>query len=235
MDDILAKITQEASFIGDQAVQTPGNALGKPLRQEEIGSQKGHFLSRRLKDGQKTVGHFVLWAMQRAKVPSHGSRSDDIERETTGPDAHLDLSNPGFRTRALHGEPLHLRLQLVQEKTRLLPHETVQRADILDIERRRQGPTLLPMRLALGQNQAKADDPSEKVARTPRLLKVIGARAHDIQERLVVGDQEMRVVEDIAEVDEAFVGDGFHPFEGNTTTGVIEDDSEVCQAALVVY
>lgn len=74
------------------------------------------------------------------------------------------------------------------------------------------------MRLALGQNQVKAHDPGEKVARPPWLLKVIGARAHNIQERLVVGDQEIRAIEDIAEVDKAFVGDGSDPFESKMST-----------------
>lgn len=49
----------------------------------------------------------------------------------------------------------------------------------------------------------------------------------------MIGDQEMRAVEDIAEVDEAFVGDDSDPFERDTTTGIIEDDSGMCQAALI--
>lgn len=227
-DNFITQPTKETRFIVDNAVQTPWKSTGKPLWQEEIHRQEGHLLPGWLQDRQKAVGHFVLGVMQRAKVAAHCGRSDDIQRQSAGPDAHFNLPFSGVVER---GAP-HFRLEFVQEQSGLLPHEPVQRADILDVERRGQRATLLAMGLSLRQNQPEPDNPGQEVPRTPWLLEVIGARAHHIQESLVTGDEQVRTVENIAEVDEAFIGDGPDPFERSSTTRVVEGDLKLREAVL---
>ena len=177
----------------------------------------------------EAVGHGVGRVVQRAKVAAHGSRSDDIQCQATGPHAHLDLALVCVR---VEGSRVHLRLELVQQLAGLVPHQPVQGTDILDVERGSQRPSLLAMGLALGQNQPKADNPGQEVPRTPRLLKVVRPRAHDVQQRLVAGHQQVRLVDRVAEVDEAIVGDGADPAQRNASSRVIEDDFQLQSAAL---
>lgn len=127
---------------------------------------------------------------------------------------------------------LDLLVQLVHQLAGLLPHEGVQRADILKVEGREQRLALSLVDGALGQDQTEADDPSEELARPPGFLKVVRVGAHDIEQGLVVGRQEHAVVEDVAEMDEAIVGDSLHPFQGCPAARVIEDDPGIIEVSL---
>lgn len=228
-DNFITQRTKVARLVFDDPVQTPGNPPGKPLGQDKVNRQEGHLLPGRLQDGQETVGHFILGVVQRAKVAAHRGRPDNIQRQPARPHAHFNL--PLTSALAEWSVP-HLRLEFVEQQAGLLPHEPVQRADILDVERRRQRATLLAMGLSLRQDQPEPDNPGQEVPRAPGLLEVIGARAHDIQERLVAGDEEVRAVEDIAEMDEPVVGDRPDPFQRDSTARIVEDDSDVVEAAL---
>lgn len=48
----------------------------------------------------------------------------------------------------------------------------------------------------------------------------------------MTGDEQVRTVENIAEVDEAFIGDGPDPFERSSTTRVVEGDLKLREAVL---
>lgn len=88
------------------------------------------------------------------------------------------------------------------------------------------------MRGALRQNQAEANDPSEELARAPWFLEVVSVGAHDIQKSLVSGRQEVAAVEHISKMNQAFVGDCFHPLQRKTATRVIKDDFTIYKGAL---
>lgn len=45
------------------------------------------------------------------------------------------------------------------------------------------------------------------------------------------GDQEA-AVENVAEMNEAIVGDGFHPLQWETAAGVVEEDARMVEVAL---
>lgn len=158
--------------------------------------------------------------------------SGEIDRNSPRPHTHLNLPRATVRASSLHGVLLHFILEFIQEKTSLLPHKAIQGADVLNIKRWVQSLPLLLVGAAFRQNKTKPNNPSQEVPRTPRLLKVVCASAHDIKQGLVVGSKQVAPVEKIAEMDETLVGDCFHPVQGRAATRVVEYNPGMVQAAL---
>lgn len=75
---------------------------------------------------------------------------------------------------------LHILFQLRNKDSRLLPHEWIQRANILDIERRCQRLSLSRMDRAFGKYESEADDSSEEIPHQPRFLEIIRVGTHYI-------------------------------------------------------
>lgn len=88
------------------------------------------------------------------------------------------------------------------------------------------------MGAALGQDETEPDDASQEIAGAPGFLKVVGVGAHDVQQGLVVGDQQVASVGNVAEMNETLVGDSFHPLQRQATAGVVEDDTGVGKVTL---
>lgn len=82
-NDVVAEASQETRLVGDDRVQAPRHTLGDPLRQDEVHSQKGHFLGCRLQDTQEALSNRVIAVLQGAEVTAHCDGADDIKGEAT--------------------------------------------------------------------------------------------------------------------------------------------------------
>lgn len=221
----------------DVLVVLDGEVLDDPPRKEHAGEAEHSGGSARVQHPAVLLGQLVGGVLESVEVTVHAGDADDVQSCARNPAAGLDgagsvlvcLGGGGLFRIAGGGGLLRLRGVLLRfdnqrlyQGARLVPEDRVEILDVAESKGREEVLALDPVLVALGEEDAHAEDAGQAVADLAGLDEFVALGHEQLLEDLGAGDEHAFVHPDRVP-DEAVVLHGLDPVAGGHAGLLAED------------